>query len=119
VRAGRREAGSEPAIRMRAWSPTTGTHTPGVHRRRRSLSAPGRAGKERARAGGPSERLFFLYSHLEAALALDVHEVRVGRLDEAFQLVAAGLEGGGRVEEVDVVGGGLLRKKESGKKEAA
>lgn len=57
----------------------------------------GRAGDDRLGVGENSR-------DLEAALALDVHEVRVGGLHQALELVAAGLEGGGRVQEVDVVG---------------
>ena len=52
---------------------------------------------------------------LEAALALDIHEVGVGRLDQAFELVPPGFEGGGRVEEVDVVGRGLGRGRGGGR----
>lgn len=49
---------------------------------------------------------------LEAALALDVHEERVGGLDQPLELVLAGLEGRWRVEEVDVVGENLGEREE-------
>ena len=37
----------------------------------------------------------------EHTWALDVHEVRVRRLYQTFELVPASLRGGGRVKEID------------------
>jgi len=73
---------------------------------------PRRSAKHRRarRANDHSLRVAENSRDLEAPLALDVHEVRVGRLHEPLQLVLACFEGRGRVEEVDVVGENLRLK---------
>ena len=52
---------------------------------------------ERGVKGGSHERL----ARLIRTWALDVHEVRVWRLYQTLELVAAGLSGSRGVEEVD------------------
>lgn len=43
-----------------------------------------------------------IHVHVEAALALDVHKVRVGRLYQALELVLALLLLGRRVQEINI-----------------
>jgi len=79
--------------------------------------ARGRAQHRRARRADDDRlRVAEHDGDLEAALALDIHEVAVGRLDEPLELVLAGLEGRRRVEEVDVVGEDLRFVSDEGEK---
>ena len=52
---------------------------------------------ERGVKGGSHERL----ARLIRTWALDVHEVRVGRLHDTLELVSAGLGSGAGVKEID------------------
>ena len=56
---------------------------------------------------------------LEAARALDVHEERVGRLDETLQLVLTGLVLSGRVQQVVRDRHGEKRERRRGRKRLA